>query len=77
MTTLDEKLAARAGRLQLIVAAVSHLAHTMADYDHENYAALIEGAQERILEFAGDYGPAWLDECAMLLKEQYNRRSGP
>ena len=76
-STLEEKIAARSGRLQLIVAAMSHLANVMEDYHHPDYASLIEGAQERLMELAGDYGPKWLDETSMLLKEMYNRRDGP
>lgn len=77
MSSLEEKITARVGRLQLIVAALSHLANVMEDYHHPDYAALVEGAQERFMELAGDFGPKWLDETAMLLKEMYNRRGRP
>ena len=73
--SLHEKLSARSGRLQLIVAAMSDLARVAAldDADEE----MINSASEQFLVMAVEFGPKWLDECADLLKTQYNRRSGP
>lgn len=76
--SLHEKLEARAGRLQLIIAELSRLARVILDnYDNPNYDALHDKVEDELMALIGDYGPAWLDECAYLLKELYNRREGP
>jgi citrate lyase beta subunit len=74
MTSLEEKIAARSGRLQLIVAALAELARVM---DSQDANANLDYALDRFMELAGDYGIRWLDETSCLLKEMYNRRSGP
>ena len=74
MTSLEEKILARAGRLQLIVAALSNLARVM---DSQDSGANLDVALDKFMELAGDYGISWLSETADLLKNQYNRRSGP
>jgi len=74
MTSLEEKIAARSGRIQMIVAAMSSLARVL---DSQAAEANLDRACDELIGLAGDYGPQWLDECAMLLKEMYNRRAGP
>jgi len=74
LTTLDQKIIARAGRLQLIVAALSKLAQTL---DSQDADANLDAVFDELMGLAGDYGISWLDETADLLKNQYNRRSGP
>lgn len=74
MTSLEEKLAARSGRLQLIVAALAELARVM---DSQDANANLDNALDKFMELAGDYGIKWLEDTSNLLKEQYNRRSGP
>lgn len=70
-TSLDEKLAARSGRLQLVVAAMTTLARSFEDPDAIDYAV------DDLMKLAGDFGSRWFNETAMLLKELYNRREGP
>jgi hypothetical protein len=74
MTSLEEKILERSGRLQLIVAALSELAQVM---DSQDANANLDRALDRFMELAGDFGLRWLDETADLLKNQYNRQSGP
>jgi hypothetical protein len=73
MTSLDEKIAARSGRLQLIVAAMSRIAYSLEQDDDPDMDAL----SIELVKMADEYGHRWLDECADLLKTMYNRRSGP
>lgn len=70
MTTLEEKLAARAGRLQQVIAAMARLADA-ASHDR------LDRIKDELMGLAFDYGVPWLRETADLLKEQYNRRQGP
>lgn len=74
MTSLEDKLAARSGRLQLIVAAMTSLARVM---DSQDADANLDRALDELVSLAGDYGIKWLEDTSNLLKEQYNRRSGP
>lgn len=69
--SLHKKLEARSGRLQLIVAALFDVAR--AQMDPMGGEDLEEAALLPLAELANDYGVAWLDETAMLLKELYNR----
>ncbi|MHC4621156.1 MAG: hypothetical protein ACYTEQ_25700 [Planctomycetota bacterium] len=73
--SLHKKIGDRAGRLQLIVAAMADLARVAAqdNVDEE----MINSASEQFLVMAVEYGPSWCDEAADLLKNWYNRRSGP
>lgn len=75
--TLNEKIGMRAGRIQLIVAAVSNLAYVLERWDDPDFPILLEKAQDQLSELAGEYGRNWLDECSDLLKNLYNRRCGP
>jgi hypothetical protein len=71
-STLELKIAARSGRLQLIVAAMAKLSRTLINAPDE-----MDEAVEPLHDLAIEFGPSWLDEAAMLLKEMYNRRQGP
>lgn len=72
--TLHEKIGARVGRIQLIVAALTNLAQVM---DSQDADANLDHALDRFMELAGEYGIRWCDETADLLKNWYNRRQGP
>lgn len=78
--TLHEKIAARSGRLQLLVAELGTIARAFRELPcpttDKEYASM-EQKLMPLIQMADDYGPQWLDECAMLLKELYNRREGP
>jgi hypothetical protein len=69
--SLHDKIGQRVGRLQLIVAALLDLARSYHDPDVVDYPL------DALMGLAGEYGESWLDETAMLLKEWYNRGSGP
>jgi hypothetical protein len=73
--SLEEKIAARSGRLQLIVAKVSEMARANSDPNESGEG--LETVIDELCGLAGDFGPKWLDETSMLLKEMYNRREGP
>lgn len=73
--SLHQKIADRAGRLQLIVAKLSEAVHISSNPrgDEEQF----EEALWMLGDLGNTYGPEWLDECSMLLKELYNKERGP
>lgn len=74
MTSLQQKILDRAGGLQLVTAALLDLARVM---DSQDADANLDRALDKFMELAGTLGIKWLDETSCLLKEQYNRDSGP
>lgn len=75
MSNLDDKIAARSGRLQLIVAAMIDIARVAEDPNCDE--EMLNHAAEQIVAQAVEYGVRWCDETADLLKNLYNRREGP
>lgn len=76
MSSLEEKIAARSGRIQLVMGAMTTLAqaiHLEEDPDSEAF----DCAVNRLAELAAEFDVRWCDETADLLKEMYNRRRGP
>lgn len=69
--TLVEKIEARSGRIQEIVAALSRLAYAIEQDEDPDLDRLLG----ELTTMAADYGHRWLDDCADLLKTLYNRRS--
>jgi len=76
MDTLDAKIMAQSGRLQLIVAAMMQLAQAMEHYDDADYDERLQEAQDQLMSLAGQFGVRWLNACADLLKNMYNRKGG-
>lgn len=74
--TLDQKLDARVGRVQLIVADFATLAraieHAIERGNPKNLDEL-EDELYALVHKAAEYGAKWADETADLLKEKYNR----
>jgi len=71
-SSLDMKIAARLGRVQLLIAALSTVAHECESED--GWEILDSPGMDSVLELVHAYGSRWFDECACLLKEQYNRK---
>ena len=71
MTSLEEKIAARSGRLQLLIGKVLEVAR-LNEHAHESYLdrEALETTLDELCGMADEYGVRWLDDLAPAKRKQ-------